>query len=54
VDALGDRVENAPSSTNDRIRLAGWSTITRIAHALEADVRFIGRPSSRIEDVDPR
>jgi DNA-binding XRE family transcriptional regulator len=31
-----------------------WSTITRIAHALEADVRFIGRPSSRVEDVDPR
>lgn len=31
-----------------------WSTLSRIAYALEADVRFVGRPTARREDVRPR
>lgn len=31
-----------------------WSTITRIAHALDADIRFVGRPSYRPDDAEPR
>lgn len=31
-----------------------WSTIARVAYALEADLRFVGRPAARREDVDPR
>lgn len=31
-----------------------WSTISRIAFALDADIRFVGRPSHRPRDAAPR
>lgn len=31
-----------------------WSTISRLAWALEADVRFVGRRAERIDEVAPR
>lgn len=31
-----------------------WTTISRIAHALDADIRFIERASRRVDDPSPR
>lgn len=31
-----------------------WATISRIAYALDADIRFVGRPSTRATVVEPR
>lgn len=31
-----------------------WTTISRIAQALDADIRFAGRPSQRPEQPEPR
>lgn len=31
-----------------------WSTVSRLAYALEADVRFVGRPSRRADPIEPR
>jgi DNA-binding XRE family transcriptional regulator len=31
-----------------------WSAVARIAWALDADTRFVGRPSDRPDGADPR